>query len=331
MEHELALIAKLGFAGYFLIVWDIVQFCKKNDILIQGRGSAANSAVCYALEITAIDPVGMELLFERFLSESRGEWPDIDLDLPSEEKREQAIQYVYQRYGELGAAMTANVITYRGKSAAREVGKALGFDRGDRWGGSRALSASGSGAARTTRWPIRFSTPASISGIRASRSISSSACGSRICRAISASTPAAWSSARAIEPRRAAGTGFDAGPHGGSVGQGRLRRSWHHQSRPAGPWHDGGAQDCLDLIPQHYGDQSIWHNCRKMKRSIETLQRADTVGMFQVESRAQMASLPRNHPEKFYDLVVQVAIIRPGPIVGKMMHPICDAARRKKR
>ena len=124
-----SLIAKLGFAGYFLIVWDIVQFCKQNDILVQGRGSAANSAVCYALEITAIDPVGMELLFERFLSESRGEWPDIDLDLPSEDKREQAIQYVYQRYGELGAAMTANVITYRGKSAAREVGKALGFDQ----------------------------------------------------------------------------------------------------------------------------------------------------------------------------------------------------------
>ena len=115
--------ASSALQGYFLIVWDIIQFCKQNDILVQGRGSAANSAVCYALEITAIDPVGMELLFERFLSESRGEWPDIDLDLPSEEKREQAIQYVYQRYGELGAAMTANVITYRGKSAAREVGQ----------------------------------------------------------------------------------------------------------------------------------------------------------------------------------------------------------------
>ena len=128
VEHELALIQRLGFAGYFLIVWDIIRFCKQNDILVQGRGSAANSAVCYALEITAVDPVGMELLFERFLSENRGEWPDIDLDLPSGDKREQAIQYVYQRYGELGAAMTANVITYRGKSAAREVGKALGFD-----------------------------------------------------------------------------------------------------------------------------------------------------------------------------------------------------------
>ncbi len=128
VEHELALIAKLGFAGYFLIVWDIVDYCKRNDILVQGRGSAANSAVCYALEITAVDPIGMDLLFERFLSESRGEWPDIDLDLPSGDKREEAIQYVYQRYGELGAAMTANVSSYRQKSAAREVGKALGFD-----------------------------------------------------------------------------------------------------------------------------------------------------------------------------------------------------------
>ena len=129
VERELMLIAQLGFAGYFLIVWDIVHFCKRNGILVQGRGSAANSAVCYCLEITAVDPVEMELLFERFLSESRNEWPDIDLDLPSEDKREQAIQYVYQRYGELGAAMTANVISYRGKSAARETGKALGFDQ----------------------------------------------------------------------------------------------------------------------------------------------------------------------------------------------------------
>jgi error-prone DNA polymerase len=128
-KDELALITKLGFAGYFLIVWDIVRFCKDRDILIQGRGSAANSVVCYALGITAIDPVGMHLLFERFLSDSRGEWPDIDLDLPSEDKREQAIQYIYQRYGKLGAAMCANVVTYRSKSAAREVGKALGLDQ----------------------------------------------------------------------------------------------------------------------------------------------------------------------------------------------------------
>src|ERR1700731_427629 len=128
IDRELALIEKLDLPGYFLIVWDIVRFCREKNILVQGRGSAANSAVCYALGITAVDPVGMELLFERFLSEERGEWPDIDLDLPSGDQRERAIQYVYERYGKLGAAMTANVITYRGRSAAREVGKALGFD-----------------------------------------------------------------------------------------------------------------------------------------------------------------------------------------------------------
>ena len=128
-EKELRLIEKLGLAGYFLIVWDIVNFCKDNGILIQGRGSAANSVVCYALEITIVDSVGLDLLFERFLSEERGEWPDIDLDLPSETDRERAIQYVYQRYGELGAAMTANVTTYRSRSASREAGKALGFDK----------------------------------------------------------------------------------------------------------------------------------------------------------------------------------------------------------
>src|SRR6266403_1092533 len=127
VERELALIEKLGLEGYFLIVWDIIQFCLQNNILIQGRGSAANSAVCYALGITAVNPVKMELLFERFLSEERGEWPDIDLDLPSGDQRERAIQYIYRRYGERGAAMTANVITYRTRSAVREVGKALGF------------------------------------------------------------------------------------------------------------------------------------------------------------------------------------------------------------
>ena len=131
IERELALIEKLALAGYFLIVWDIVNFCRDHGILAQGRGSAANSAVCYALGITAVDPVAMDLLFERFLSEERGEWPDIDLDLPSGDQRERVIQYVYERYGKLGAAMTANVITYRGKSAAREVGKALGFETGD--------------------------------------------------------------------------------------------------------------------------------------------------------------------------------------------------------
>src|SRR5205823_502603 len=128
IDRELNLIEKLNLAGYFLIVWDIVSFCDRENILVQGSGSAANSAVCYALGITAVDPIGMELLFERFLSEERGELPDIDLDLPSGDQRERVIQHVYAQYGAHGAAMTANVITYRGRSAAREIGKSLGFD-----------------------------------------------------------------------------------------------------------------------------------------------------------------------------------------------------------
>src|SRR5450631_2228870 len=131
IERELMLIERLELEGYFLIVWDIVRFCREQGILVQGRGSAANSAVCYSLGITAVDPIGMELLFERFLSEERGEWPDIDLDLPSGDQRERVIQYVYRRYGKLGAAMTANVITYRGRSAVRDIGKVLGFDEAE--------------------------------------------------------------------------------------------------------------------------------------------------------------------------------------------------------
>ena len=128
IERELKLIEKLKLPGYFLIVWDLVRYCHEQGILVQGRGSAANSAVCFSLGITAVDPVKMELLFERFLSEERGEWPDIDLDLPSGDDREKVIQYLYRRYGERGAAMTANVITYRSRMASREIGKALGFD-----------------------------------------------------------------------------------------------------------------------------------------------------------------------------------------------------------
>src|SRR5262245_47050608 len=127
LEEELALITKLGFAGYFLIVWDIVNFCREHNIMVQGRGSAANSAVCYCLGITPVDPVSNHLVFERFLNESRKGWPDIDLDLPSGDRREAVIQEIYRRYGQHGAAMTANVITYRGRSAAREIGKALNF------------------------------------------------------------------------------------------------------------------------------------------------------------------------------------------------------------
>jgi error-prone DNA polymerase len=329
-ERELALIEKLGFAGYFLIVWDIVRFCKSNDILIQGRGSAANSVVCYALEITAIDPVGMDLLFERFLNESRNEWPDVDLDLPSGDKREQAIQYVYQRYGELGAAMTANVITYRGKSAAREVGKALGFDE-DTLGRLSSLIG---------HWEWRKKDETLGDNFRhAGFDLNH------------------WRIAKYVElcdrmqdlPRHL-------GQHSGGmvICQGSLNKvvPLERASMPGRSvvqWDkedcaDLGLvkidllglgmmavmKDCLTLIPEHYGEPIDLAQLPQDDPEVyAVLRRADTVGMFQVESRAQMASIPRNAPTKFYDLVVQVAIIRPGPIVGKMMHPYMRRRQKK--
>jgi error-prone DNA polymerase len=321
-EHELALIEKLGFAGYFLIVWDIVRFCKSNDILIQGRGSAANSVVCYALEITAIDPVGMELLFERFLNENRSEWPDVDLDLPSGDKREQAIQYVYKRYGELGAAMTANVITYRGKSAAREVGKALDFDE----------ETLGRLSSLIGHWEWRKKDETLGDNFRHA--------GFDLKH---------WRIAKYVELcERMQDLPRHLGQHSGGmvVCQGSLNKvvPLERASMPGRSvvqWDkedcaDLGLvkidllglgmmavmKDCLTLIPEHYGeDIDLAQLPQDDPEVYATLRRADTVGMFQVESRAQMASIPRNAPTKFYDLVVQVAIIRPGPIVGKMMHP----------
>ena len=329
VDHELALIAKLGFAGYFLIVWDIVQYCKRNGILIQGRGSAANSAVCYALEITAIDPVGMELLFERFLSENRGEWPDIDLDLPSEEKREQAIQYVYQRYGELGAAMTANVITYRGKSAAREVGKALGFDQESldklsslvshwEWHGKNDTMAH---CFQNAGFDIRYPRIAKYLELcmrvqDLPRHLGQHSGGMVICQG---------QLDRVVPLERASMPG-------------RTVIQWDKEDCAdlgiikvdlLGLGMMAVLKDCLELIPEHYGERIDLAQLPEDPEVYRTLQRADTVGMFQVESRAQMASLPRNNPDKFYDLVVQVAIIRPGPIVGKMMHPYMRRRQKK--
>jgi error-prone DNA polymerase len=329
VEHELALITKLGFAGYFLIVWDIVCFCKRNNILIQGRGSAANSAVCYALEITAVDPVGMELLFERFLSESRGEWPDIDLDLPSEDKREQAIQHVYQRYGELGAAMCANVITYRGKSSAREVGKTLGFDRESlerlsnlvshfEWRGPNDTMAH---SFRNAGFDIKHPRIAKYLELcmrvqDLPRHLGQHSGGMIICQG---------QLDRVVPLERASMPG-------------RTVVQWDKEDCAdlgiikvdlLGLGMMAVLKDCVELIPEHYGDPVDLANLPEDTDVYRTLQRADTVGMFQVESRAQMASLPRNKPEKFYDVVVQVAIIRPGPIVGKMMHPYMRRRQKK--
>ena len=322
VDRELSLIAQLGFAGYFLIVWDIVEFCKRNDILIQGRGSAANSVVCYALEITAIDPVGMDLLFERFLSESRGEWPDVDLDLPSGDKREQAIQYVYQRYGELGAAMTANVITYRGKSAAREVGKALGFDAETlgrlsslvgRWewcGPNDTMAHSFHHAGFDLKHPrIAKYLELCLRLQDLPRHLGQHSGGMVICQG---------QLNRVVPLERASMPG-------------RTVVQWDKEDCSdmglikvdlLGLGMMAVVKDCLDLIPKHYGKTEDFAQIPADDELVyKTLQRADTVGMFQVESRAQMASLPRNMPRVFYDIVVQVAIIRPGPIVGGNMNP----------
>jgi error-prone DNA polymerase len=330
VERELTLIAKLRLAGYFLIVWDIVRFCREQNILVQGRGSAANSAVCYSLGITAVDPVGMELLFERFLSEERGEWPDIDLDLPSGDQREKAIQYVYQRHGQLGAAMTANVITYRDKSAAREVGKALGFDQETL---DRLSSVVNSGEWRGPS--DNFETHFQQVGFDLEHP--------RVRKY--------WELCERIQdlPRHL-------GQHSGGMvvcqGQldsvvplepatmpGRVVVQWDKDDCAdmgivkvdlLGLGMMAVLEECLELIPKHYGVPIDLAQLPPDDPPVyETLRRADTVGMFQVESRAQMASLPRNAPVKFYDLVVQVAIIRPGPIVGKMMHPYMRRRQRK--
>jgi error-prone DNA polymerase len=322
VQRELALIEKLHLAGYFLIVWDIIRFCREQKILVQGRGSAANSAVCYSLGITAVDPVGMELLFERFLSEERGEWPDMDLDLPSGDQREKAIQYVYQRYGQLGAAMTANVITYRDRSAAREVGKALGFDQ-DTLDQLASVANSGEWRGPADTFENHF------------QQVGFDLNHPRVRKY--------WELCERIQdlPRHL-------GQHSGGMvvcqGQldsvvplepatmpGRVVVQWDKDDCAdmgivkvdlLGLGMMAVLEDCLELIPKHYGEPIDLAQLPPDDPPVyETLRRADTIGMFQVESRAQMSSLPRNAPAKFYDLVVQVAIIRPGPIVGKMMHP----------
>jgi error-prone DNA polymerase len=322
VERELALIEKLELAGYFLIVWDIVRFCKEHDILCQGRGSAANSAVCYSLGITAVDPVGMELLFERFLSEERGEWPDIDIDLPSGDKRERAIQYVYQRFGQFGAAMTANVITYRGRSAAREVGKALGFEvtsldrlssltNSFEWNDPKDTRVRRFREAGLDLDQPRVRKFLDLYGMALDlpRHLGQHSGGMVICQdQLDSVVP--------LEP---------------ATMPGRVVVQWDKEDCAdmgiikvdlLGLGMMAVIEECLQLIPAHYGETvDLAHLPQEDPAVFEALQKADTVGMFQVESRAQMSALPRMMPRKFYDVVVQVAIIRPGPIVGKMVHP----------
>ncbi len=322
LEKELALIGKLKLAGYFLIVWDIVRFCRENGILVQGRGSAANSAVCYALGITAIDPIGMDLLFERFLSEERGEWPDIDLDLPSGDEREKAIQYVYKRYGELGAAMTANVCTYRGRLAAREVGKVFGFDTetlnklsglvgGWEWRGpedtfDRHFTNAGLDLAQDR---ISKYLDLCVRVQDLPRHLSQHSGGMVVCQG-------QLDSVVPLEPATMPGRVVVQWDKDDCADLGIIKVDLLGLGMMA------VLKDSIGLIQDHYHEEvDLAHLPQDCPDIYGVIQRADTIGMFQIESRAQMSSLPRNNPKKFYDLVTQVALIRPGPITGQMTSP----------
>ena len=322
IERELGLIEKLELAGYFLIVWDIVRFCREQNILVQGRGSAANSAVCYSLGITAVDPVGMDLLFERFLSEERGEWPDIDLDLPSGDQREHAIQYVYQRYGQLGAAMTANVITYRGRLAAREMGKALGFDietldRLSSLVGSweykdpnDTLERQFRDAGFDLRHPrMRKYFELCLAVRDLPRHLGQHSGGMVVCQE-------QLDSVVPLEPASMPGRVVVQWDKEDCTDMGIIKVDLLGLGMMA------VLEDCLKLIPEHYKEEvDLAHLPADDPEVYSALQKADTIGMFQIESRAQMSCLPRLRPTHFYDIVVQVAIIRPGPIVGQMVNP----------
>src|SRR5438128_4976941 len=331
LERELALIARLGLAGYFLIVHDIVLFCGRENVPVQGRGSAANSAVCYALGITAVDPVGMNLLFERFLSEERTDatghkaWPDIDLDLPSGDKREKVIQHVYQRYGAVGAAMTANVITYRARSASREIGKVLGLPQEE--------------LDRISKLLPQFEFITDYDSLQHRAREAGLATGDRrvglylqLCQQI-------------------AGLPRHLGQHSGGmvIARGRLDEivPLEPASRPDRVVVQWDKEDCADLgiikidllglgmmavleqaIPLVRGHEGVELDLAQLPPDdpgvYRLLETADTIGVFQVESRAQMATLPRMRPDHFYDIVVEVAIIRPGPIVGQMVNPYLE-------
>jgi error-prone DNA polymerase len=309
IEHELRVIEQLTFPGYFLVVHDITRFCKENSILAQGRGSAANSAVCYALGVTNVDPVANELLFERFLSPARDGPPDIDIDIESD-LREKAIQYVYDRYGRDYAAQVANVITYRGRSAVRDMARALGFSQGQQDAWSKQLG----------QWGNLAETPhvegipepvielaKEISNLPRHMGIHSG--GMVICdRPIADVCPVEWArmenrSVLQWDKDDCAAIGlvkFD------MLGLGMLS-ALHY---------------CIDLVAEHKGIEVDLAMLDLSEPAVyEMLQKADSVGVFQVESRAQMATLPRLKPRVFYDLVVEVALIRPGPIQGGSVHP----------
>jgi error-prone DNA polymerase len=338
LEHELAIIDQLGFPGYFLVVWELTQFCAEQGILCQGRGSAANSAVCFAIGITAVDAVGHNLLFERFLAPERDGPPDIDIDIESD-RREEVIQHVYERHGRQHAAQVANVITYRPRSAVRDIAKALGYAPGqqDAWSkqmesrpywqpaagpldggsGSAAPEATGPAAGPATgpaAGPDADAVPEQVLALaeelqNAPRHLGIHSGGMVICdRPVIEVCPVEWGRmpGRTVlqwDKDDCAATGlvkFDL------LGLGML----------------SALKYCFDFVEAWHGHRYGLHEIPpEDPRVYDMLCAADTVGVFQVESRAQMATLPRLKPRTFYDLVIEIALIRPGPIQGDAVHP----------
>ncbi|MFN8020451.1 MAG: error-prone DNA polymerase [Acidimicrobiales bacterium] len=310
IDHELDVIEGLGFAGYFLVVWDIVEFCNRANIFCQGRGSAANSAVCYALGVTKADAVSLGLLFERFLSPERDGPPDIDLDIESD-RREEVIQYVYERYGRHHTAQVANVVTYRARSSVRDMAKALGFAPGQQDAWSKQMDAWGTVA--TTAKEPGLTVPQTVMELAAEiedapRHLGIHSGGMVICdRPVIEVCPVEWAR---MEQRSVLQWDKDDCAAVGLVkfdllGLGMLS-ALHY---------------AVDLIREHRGYEVDLATIPQEDDVYAMLCRADTVGVFQIESRAQMATLPRLKPRRFYDLVVEVALIRPGPIQGGSVHP----------
>jgi error-prone DNA polymerase len=304
------MIETLGFAGYFLVVWDIVQFCARSNIYCQGRGSAANSAVCYSLDITKADAVSLGLLFERFLSPERDGPPDIDIDIESG-RREEVIQYVYQRHGRHHAAQVANVITYRAKSAVRDMARALGFAPGQQDAWSKQVDAWG--AIGVTVNGGDHSIPTQVLQLAeqvqdAPRHLGIHSGGMVMCdRPVTEVCPVEWGR---MEGRSVLQWDKDDCAAAGLVkfdllGLGML----------------SALHNAVDFIAQFRGVHVDLATIPQEDEVYAMLCRADTVGVFQIESRAQMATLPRLKPRRFYDLVVEVALIRPGPIQGGSVHP----------
>ena len=309
------MIEHLEFPGYFLIVHDIVRFCEEHDILCQGRGSAANSAVCYAIGITSVDPVSHHLLFERFLSEGRDGPPDIDLDI-EHRRREEVIQYVYDRYGRDRAAQVANVISYRPRLALRDAGRALGFapEQQDAWARQIGPGAAAAGESLPSGTDDPDGVPPAVADLarqmqRLPRHLGIHSGGMVICdRPVGEVCPVEWAR---MPGRTVLQWDKDDCAYAGLVkfdllGLGML----------------AALHDCFDLVRRHYGTRWSMSSIPQEDPAVyDMLGRADTVGVFQVESRAQMATLPRLRPRQFYDLVIEVALIRPGPIQGGSVHP----------